>query len=342
MRRQHQGLKETEYTDTYVPPQIELITPKGVLVKEDPLTDAQVSQEHGTGGRSLVKWIGTTHGIGVLEYIIGVRPSIGLTSDVLVGYPHMRTKVRAKVPIEIVMVAPIWEHCGILSKVKVVATPGVVVGPLIAPIHVLVVVGPLSGWTVGHVGCATTDVSSLSIGLGLVELRIALMSLITARCLLVNIWATTCKQIHIIGPLLMPQLLLAILVLSVDVSSSALQQNSSSSLSKRVTFRRSLIMDSNISSKCLLFVGKMGGDSSHGLFGFDSRSLFINFFIEFVLMSKTKGSPLAHPVGAREIPPMALPLVDISPSLQEGQYLRSPCHWTLEYVQDSCLRLRET
>eukprot|EP01018_Ginkgo_biloba_P031547 Gb_16947 [translate_table: standard] len=50
MRRKHQGQKEREYTDTCFPPQIEVITPEGALVKEDPLTDAQVSQEDGIGG----------------------------------------------------------------------------------------------------------------------------------------------------------------------------------------------------------------------------------------------------------------------------------------------------
>eukprot|EP01018_Ginkgo_biloba_P006598 Gb_30171 [translate_table: standard] len=50
VRQKHQGQRKREYTDTYVTPQIEVITPKGVLVKEDPLTNAQVSQEDGTGG----------------------------------------------------------------------------------------------------------------------------------------------------------------------------------------------------------------------------------------------------------------------------------------------------
>eukprot|EP01018_Ginkgo_biloba_P033108 Gb_18836 [translate_table: standard] len=50
IRRQHQDQKEREYTDTYVPPHIEVITLEGVLVKVDPLTDAQVSQEDGARG----------------------------------------------------------------------------------------------------------------------------------------------------------------------------------------------------------------------------------------------------------------------------------------------------
>eukprot|EP01018_Ginkgo_biloba_P026889 Gb_19632 [translate_table: standard] len=50
MRRKHQSQKEREYTDTYIPPQIEVITPEGALVKVDPLTNAQVSQEDGVGG----------------------------------------------------------------------------------------------------------------------------------------------------------------------------------------------------------------------------------------------------------------------------------------------------
>eukprot|EP01018_Ginkgo_biloba_P019972 Gb_36272 [translate_table: standard] len=55
MRRQHQEQREREYTDTYVSPQIELITPEGVLINEDLLTDAQVSQEDGVGVGSSVK-----------------------------------------------------------------------------------------------------------------------------------------------------------------------------------------------------------------------------------------------------------------------------------------------
>eukprot|EP01018_Ginkgo_biloba_P028202 Gb_25393 [translate_table: standard] len=43
-----------------------------------------------------------------------------------------------------------------------------------------------------------------------------------------------------------------------------------------------------------------------------------------------------------EMPPMVLPLVDISTSLQEGQCLQSPCHWIPEYVQYFCLHLHET
>eukprot|EP01018_Ginkgo_biloba_P038138 Gb_41322 [translate_table: standard] len=141
-------------------------------------------------------------------------------------------------------------------------------------------------------------------------------------------------------------------VLSVDVSSSAMQWGGSSSLSERVIFKRSLMTESNISSKLLLLVGKVTSNSSGGLFGSDPRSLFVNFLIELVLMSKTKelmsktkGSTLACPVGAgvcQEMPPMALPLVDISPSLQEGQFLMSPCHWTPKYEQGSYLRLLET
>eukprot|EP01018_Ginkgo_biloba_P035018 Gb_33637 [translate_table: standard] len=38
------------------------------------------------------------------------------------------------------------------------------------------------------------------------------------------------------------------------------------------------------------------------------------------------------------MPPMALPLVDNSPFLLEGQCLHLPCHWTPVYEQNFCLR----
>eukprot|EP01018_Ginkgo_biloba_P015028 Gb_04305 [translate_table: standard] len=82
-------------------------------------------------------------------------------------------------------------------------------------------------------------------------------------------------------------------MLSMDISSSATQRGGSSSLSNIVVFRRSSIIDSSISSK-LQLVGRVIGDSSGGLLGSDPRGLFVNFFIELVLMSKTKGSPLAR------------------------------------------------
>eukprot|EP01018_Ginkgo_biloba_P001414 Gb_07557 [translate_table: standard] len=41
-----------------------------------------------------------------------------------------------------------------------------------------------------------------------------------------------------------------------------------------------------------------------------------------------------------EVPPMALPLVDDSPFLLEGQCLHLPCHWTPVYEQNFCLRFR--
>eukprot|EP01018_Ginkgo_biloba_P026891 Gb_19633 [translate_table: standard] len=36
VKLQHRAHIEREYTDTYVPPQIEMITPKEVIIKEDP------------------------------------------------------------------------------------------------------------------------------------------------------------------------------------------------------------------------------------------------------------------------------------------------------------------
>eukprot|EP01018_Ginkgo_biloba_P031589 Gb_11762 [translate_table: standard] len=69
---------------------------------------------------SLAKCIGTPHGVGVLEDI-GVELSTGLTSEV--GYPYLEIMVIAKVPIEVVLVAPIWGHCDIQSQVKIVITP---------------------------------------------------------------------------------------------------------------------------------------------------------------------------------------------------------------------------
>eukprot|EP01018_Ginkgo_biloba_P013245 Gb_06521 [translate_table: standard] len=52
IKRQRRDQLEREFTGIYIPPQIEVITPKGVLVKVDPLNDAQVFQEDGTG-----RWI---------------------------------------------------------------------------------------------------------------------------------------------------------------------------------------------------------------------------------------------------------------------------------------------
>eukprot|EP01018_Ginkgo_biloba_P000335 Gb_27611 [translate_table: standard] len=40
------------------------------------------------------------------------------------------------------------------------------------------------------------------------------------------------------------------------------------------------------------------------------------------------------------MPPMALPLVDDSPFLLEGQCLHLPCHWTPVYEQNLCLCFR--
>eukprot|EP01018_Ginkgo_biloba_P010630 Gb_19270 [translate_table: standard] len=40
------------------------------------------------------------------------------------------------------------------------------------------------------------------------------------------------------------------------------------------------------------------------------------------------------------MPPMALPLVDNSLFLLEGQCLHLPCHWTPVYEQNFCLRFR--
>eukprot|EP01018_Ginkgo_biloba_P000979 Gb_39254 [translate_table: standard] len=87
-------------------------------------------------------------------------------------------------------------------------------------------------------------------------------------------------------------------IVSVDVSSSAMQRDGPSSPSMRLIFGNSLITDSKISSKLLLFVGEVTFDSSCGLFGSVPSSRFVNFLIELVLMSKTRGSPLARPVGA--------------------------------------------
>eukprot|EP01018_Ginkgo_biloba_P033278 Gb_34926 [translate_table: standard] len=98
--------------------------------------------------RSLAKCIGTPHGIGLLENIGVVKTRTGLTSEV--GYPYLEIMVIAKVPVEVVLVAPIWGHCGIHSQVKVVITPGVVLRPIIAHIHILVVVEALSGLIVSN------------------------------------------------------------------------------------------------------------------------------------------------------------------------------------------------
>eukprot|EP01018_Ginkgo_biloba_P004631 Gb_29639 [translate_table: standard] len=265
----------------------------------------------------------------------------------MVGYPHMRTMVRAIVPVEIRLVAPIWKCCGILSKVKVVATPSVAIGPITTHIHVLVVDNALFGWTVWCIGCATFGVSF--VGLGLVGLRIDLwvsvgshLAFLPIKRILLYIHWFFSFALYFIG-----------------------------------------IRDSSISLKLLPLVGRIIGDLSGSLLGFNPRSLFVNFFIELVLMAKTMGSPLARPDGSdqflevtlrqmfvefhaspfglklrlarvqclklygfrtsgQEMPPMALPLVYISPSLQEGQFLLSPCHWTLEYEQNSCLHLLET
>eukprot|EP01018_Ginkgo_biloba_P017916 Gb_21222 [translate_table: standard] len=104
--------------------------------------------------------------------------------------------VKARVPLEVRLIAPIWEHCGILSKFRIMATPGVVVRPIAAHISVLVVAGVLSDWTglqsgvscslvmlhnstvacieVGRVGCATTSISSLGISLRMAGLYVDL------------------------------------------------------------------------------------------------------------------------------------------------------------------------
>eukprot|EP01018_Ginkgo_biloba_P016327 Gb_33308 [translate_table: standard] len=158
--------------------------------------------------------------------------------------------VIAKVPVEVVLVAPIWGRCAIQSQVKVVITPGVVVRPIIAHIHILVVVEALSGLIVSNDS----------------------------------------------------------LVISVDVSSSAVQRG-----------------------------GKVTIDSSRDLLGSALSSHFIIFWMGFD--EKPRG--LLQLV-LLEMPPMALPLVDNSLPLQEGQCLQSPCHWTPIYEQDSCLRFCET
>eukprot|EP01018_Ginkgo_biloba_P033253 Gb_04538 [translate_table: standard] len=167
----------------------------------------------------------------------------------------MGTMVRAGVLVEIRPVAPIWEHCGILSKVKVVATPGVAIGPITTHIHVLVVAEALSNWT--------------SLGSGI-------------SWSLVVLWML---------------------------------------------------------------------DRHHLAFSPESRILlYAHWFVHFALNEFAKSnSGWCLQVTLRwifvefhEMPSMALPLVDISPSLQEGQFLLLPCHWTLEYKQDSYLRFLET
>eukprot|EP01018_Ginkgo_biloba_P012734 Gb_04592 [translate_table: standard] len=217
-----------------------------------------------------------------MEYRIGVGPSVCLTSNVVV---------------------------------KVVATPGVVVGPITTHLRVLVVVEALSSWigvgsgiscslvmlrksittcvVVGHAECATTSVSSLSIGLGIARLRIVLS------------YASTppgCSQSASCSPLAVESLESKVSdassVLFVDVSSFAMQ-------------------------RC----GKVTGDSSGGLFRSDSRSLSSSRCLKVTLRWMLVEFP-ASPSGLR------LRLA--------WQCLRSPCHWTLEYEQDSYLCLRET
>eukprot|EP01018_Ginkgo_biloba_P011085 Gb_14148 [translate_table: standard] len=69
--------------------------------------------------------------------------------------------VITKVPVEVVLVAPIWGHYGIQSQVNAVITPCVVVGPIIAHIHILVVVEALSGLIVSNDSSVfSVDVSS--------------------------------------------------------------------------------------------------------------------------------------------------------------------------------------
>eukprot|EP01018_Ginkgo_biloba_P011080 Gb_27029 [translate_table: standard] len=135
-------------------------------------------------GRSLVKWIATPHGFGVREHIIGVGPIIGLASDIVVGYPHMIPMVKSTILVEMRLVAPIWKNYSVMSKVIVVATPSVVIGPITTHNHILVVVEALSSWTVWRVVCATIGVSFVGIGLGMVGLHIALWSLPAIHCLL--------------------------------------------------------------------------------------------------------------------------------------------------------------
>eukprot|EP01018_Ginkgo_biloba_P010749 Gb_11494 [translate_table: standard] len=245
-----------------------------------------------------------SHGISVREHSIGIGPIIGLASEVMVGYPHMRTMVRARVPIEIRLVAPIWRHCGILSKVKVVATPGVSIGPITTHIHVLVVVEALFGWTglgfgiscslvilwwstatcviVWHAGCAITCVSFVNIGLGLVGLRIASWSLIAIYCLLL--------LLVVPGLISFPHWLLGSKILRMSVGSHL----------AFMSVKRILPYTHWFFSFALYFTGIRGRvtcDSFGGVLGFDPRSLFVNFLIELVLMSKTKGSPLGCPIG---------------------------------------------
>eukprot|EP01018_Ginkgo_biloba_P018464 Gb_25151 [translate_table: standard] len=192
--------------------------------------------------------------------------------------------VRVGVLVEIRLVAPIWKHCGILSKVKVVATPSVVIGPITSHMYAL------SGWTVWRVVCATIGVSSVDTSLGIVGLHIALWSLTALYCLLVSSQFTTHKWIHIIGLLLMHHLLLAV---------------------------PSLI------------------NVPHWLLG--SEILKSDFWE--VVDNELQYFFEAPTVGREG---QEMPLVDISPSLQEGQFLLSPCHWTLEYELNSYLRLLET
>eukprot|EP01018_Ginkgo_biloba_P001656 Gb_20203 [translate_table: standard] len=207
--------------------------------------------------RSLVNWSATPHEIGVREHSIGVGPITGLASVVVVGYPHMRTMVRDKILVEIRLVAPIWKHCGIMSKVTIVATPGVVIGPISTHIHVLVVVEALSGWTDWHAGCDTVGVSSVDISLGMVGLCIAL-------------WSLT-----------------VIPLAQTVITKSDFQE----------------VVDNKF-----------------------------QYFFETPTVGRED----------QEMPLMALPLGDVSLSLQEGQFLLSPYHWALEYEQNSYLRLLET
>eukprot|EP01018_Ginkgo_biloba_P007943 Gb_36847 [translate_table: standard] len=130
--------------------------------------------------------------------------------------------------------------------------------------------------------------------------------------------------------------------------SSTTQHVGSSSLSNRVIFGRLLITDSNISSKLLLLVGKESAKCGFGrCLEVTLRWMLVEFhaspFGLKLRLARTRCLKLyGFYMSGQEIPPMALPLVDISLSLQEAQFLLSPCHLIPEYEQDSYLRLLET
>eukprot|EP01018_Ginkgo_biloba_P036619 Gb_28190 [translate_table: standard] len=99
--------------------------------------------------------------------------------------------VIAKVPVEVVLVAPIWRHCGIQSHVKAVITPSVVVRPIIAHIHILVVVEAFSGLIVSNDSSVfSVDVSSSTVQRGgkvTVDSSRGLLGTVLSSCF-VNFW----------------------------------------------------------------------------------------------------------------------------------------------------------